>query len=95
MAASTLTHESPVLSASDWECAEAYYEAEIFPTVDKPENLGLHLTMDVDTREYWIERSKFGIEEAMRIRRERPSARLAGFRIGYDAAYGYISPIKS
>jgi hypothetical protein len=90
MAASTLTSDIPLITTEEANQAQAYYESVVLRVVLNEENFGKKLVMDIDTHEYWIDRSKQEIEVSWRIRQERPQARLFGFRIGYDAVYGYF-----
>jgi hypothetical protein len=59
------------------------YEEELRFIVETPENIGKMLTVDIATGDYRIDDG--GIEGALELRRERPTAELFTLRIGYDA----------
>lgn len=90
MAVSTLATDKPIITDDEAKQAQAFYEATVLPQVLNEENHGKVLVMDIDTREYWIDRSKFEIEVALKLRQERPTARLHSYRIGFDAVYGWF-----
>ena len=91
MTVTTPTQAQSEITKQEWENAQAFYEDRILPAVLDKESFGKILVMDVDTQEYWIDRSRFGAEVAHKLREERPEARLILLRIGYDAAYGHIT----
>jgi hypothetical protein len=55
--------------------------------VETPDNIGKMLTIDVETGEYFID--KTGVEGMMLLKAKRPTARLFTLRIGYSAAVGF------
>jgi hypothetical protein len=55
--------------------------------VETPGNIGQMLTIDVETGEYFID--KTGVEGMMLLKAKRPTARLFTMRIGYSAAVGF------
>jgi hypothetical protein len=55
--------------------------------VETIDNIGKMLTIDVETGEYFID--KTGVEGMMLLKAKRPAARLFTLRIGYSAAVGF------
>jgi hypothetical protein len=55
--------------------------------VETPENIGKMLTIDVETGEYFIDKS--GVEGMMFLKAKRPISRLFTIRIGYSSAFGF------
>jgi hypothetical protein len=67
--------------------ANNMYADGIQQQVETPENIGKRLTIDVETGEYFIDKS--GVEGMMLLKSKRPLARLFTIRIGYSAAFGF------
>jgi hypothetical protein len=67
--------------------ANEMYVNGIQQQVEIPDNIGKMLTIDVETGEYFID--KTGVEGMMLLKAKRPAARLFTMRIGYSAAVGF------
>jgi hypothetical protein len=67
--------------------ASSMYVDGIQQQVETTDNIGKMLTIDVETGEYFIDKS--GVEGMMFLKAKRPSARLFTIRIGYSAAFGF------
>jgi hypothetical protein len=63
------------------------YRREIQQQVETADNIGKMLTIDIETGEYFIDRT--GVEGMMFLKAKRPIARLFTLRIGYSAAVGF------
>ena len=63
------------------------YANGIQQQVETNDNIGKMLTIDVETGEYFIDRT--GVEGMMLLKSKRPTARLFTLRIGYSAAVGF------
>jgi hypothetical protein len=63
------------------------YEAGIRETVEIDSNIGQMVIIDVETGAYHIDAT--GIESARYLRRQNPTARLFGIRIGYNVAVSF------
>jgi len=75
--------------------AKALYETTIRQQVEREENIGKMIIIDVATGNYKID--KTGLEAARNLREKNPNARLFGVRIGYPVAVsfgGSIEPIR-
>jgi hypothetical protein len=67
--------------------ASEMYSTGIQQQVETSENIGKMLTIDVETGEYFID--KTGVEGMMFLKAKRPTARLFTLKIGYSAAVGF------
>ena len=67
--------------------AISLYTDGIQQQVEISDNIGKMLTIDVETGEYFIDKS--GVEGMMFLKAKRPTARLFTIRIGYSAAFGF------
>jgi hypothetical protein len=67
--------------------ASNMYANGIQQQVETPDNIGKMLTIDVETGEYFIDKS--GVEGMMFLKAKRHSARLFTLRICYSAAFGF------
>ena len=63
------------------------YSNGIQQQVETADNTGKMLTIDIETGEYFIDRT--GVEGMMFLKARRPIARLFTLRIGYSAAVGF------
>ena len=63
------------------------YEQKIRLLVETPENIGKMLTLDVETGEYKIGVNT--IEGAIKLKQNRPMARLFTVRIGHDVGVSF------
>lgn len=63
------------------------YSNGIQQQVETADNTGKMLTIDIETGEYFIDRT--GVEGMMFLKAKRPIARLFTLRIGYSAAVGF------
>ena len=68
------------------------YEQKLRRLVEKPENIGKIISIDVDSGDYAIADELLSSGDLLRKR--RPDARMYGARIGYDAVYGIGGTIK-
>ncbi|MBW4507619.1 MAG: hypothetical protein KME64_14060 [Scytonematopsis contorta HA4267-MV1] len=64
--------------------AKELYEASIRQEVEREENIGQMIIIDVETGEYKID--KTGLSSARYLRKKHPNARLFGIKIGYNVA---------
>ena len=55
--------------------------------VEIPDNIGKMLTIDVETGEYFIDKS--GVEGMMYLKAKKHTARLFTIRIGHSVAFGF------
>jgi hypothetical protein len=67
--------------------AAEMYTNGIQQQVEIPDNIGKMLTIDVETGEYFID--KTGVEGMMLLKSKRPTARLFTLKICYSAAVGF------
>ena len=67
--------------------AKEFYENGIRQEVEHGDNIGKMITIDAETGEYGID--KTGIETAMKLKQNKPMARLFTMRIGYDVAFSF------
>ncbi len=67
--------------------ANEMYGSGIQQQVETSDNIGKMLTIDVETGEYFID--KTGVEGMMFLKAKRPTARLFTLKIGYIAAVGF------
>ncbi|MBD2528766.1 hypothetical protein H6G97_03975 [Nostoc flagelliforme FACHB-838] len=67
--------------------AKELYKQTIFQQVEREENIGRMVIIEIETGEYAID--KIGIELARYLRNEHPFARLFGIRIGYKVAVSF------
>jgi hypothetical protein len=67
--------------------AAEIYTSRIQQQVETDDNIGKMLTIDIETGEYFIDRT--GVEGMMFLKAKRPIARLFTLRIGYSAAVGF------
>lgn len=61
-----------------------WYADAIRANVEREENIGNMVIIDVETGEYEVDPS--GLDSAKRLRERHPDAKLYGIRIGYRAA---------
>ena len=64
--------------------AQDLYDSAIRPQVEKPENVGKMVVIDIETGDFGVD--ELGFDSANALRRKNPNARLFGIRIGYDVA---------
>lgn len=67
--------------------ASEMYSSGIQQQEEASDNIGKMLTIDVETGEYFID--KTGVEGMMFLKAKRPTARLFTLKIGYSAAVGF------
>ncbi|MEH2321224.1 hypothetical protein [Nostoc sp.] len=67
--------------------ARELYENSIRQQVEREENIGKMVIIDIETGEYAVD--KIGIESARYLRNKHPFARLYGIRIGYKVAVSF------
>jgi hypothetical protein len=67
--------------------AAEIYSSGIQQQVETDDNIGKMLTIDIETGEYFID--KTGVEGMMFLKAKRPIARLFTLKIGYSAAFGF------
>ncbi|MDB9314493.1 hypothetical protein PN462_15380 [Spirulina sp. CS-785/01] len=67
--------------------AKQFYEQDIRPQVECPENIGKMIVIDAETGEYGIDTT--GVESALTLKEKNPKARLFTMRIGYDVAVSF------
>ncbi|BAZ51894.1 hypothetical protein NIES4103_45530 [Nostoc sp. NIES-4103] len=67
--------------------AKELYENSIRKQVEREENIGKMVIIDIETGEYAVD--KTGIESARYLWKKHPLARLFGFRIGYKVAASF------
>lgn len=64
--------------------ARELYNKTIRSEVEREENIGKMVIIDVETGKYGVD--KTGLTSARYLRQENPNARLFGIRIGYNVA---------
>lgn len=64
--------------------AESLYDQQIRQEVEREENIGKMVIIDIATGEYEVD--KTGLEAAKHLREKNPNGRLFGIRIGYKVA---------
>jgi hypothetical protein len=64
--------------------ARELYDTRIRDEVEREENVGKMVIIDVETGEYGVDET--GLPSARRLREKNPNARLFGIRIGYNVA---------
>jgi hypothetical protein len=69
--------------------AKELYENSISQQVEREENIGKMVIIDIETGEYAVD--KTGLESARYLRNKHPFARLYGIRIGYKVAVSFSS----
>ncbi|MGF1934101.1 MAG: hypothetical protein RM347_006835 [Nostoc sp. ChiQUE02] len=72
--------------------AKELYENSIRQQVERQENIGKMVIIDIETGEYAID--KIGIESARYLLTKNPFARLFGIRIGYKAAASFSGEME-
>ncbi len=61
------------------------YEERIRSLVEKPENIGKQIVIDVETGDFEVDEA--GLTASRRLLARHPGAALYGLRIGYNAVY--------
>jgi hypothetical protein len=64
--------------------AEKLYEERIRQEVEREENIGKMVIIDIETGEYGVDAT--GLESAKYLRQKNPNGRFFGIRIGYNFA---------
>jgi len=64
--------------------AENLYDERIRQEVEREENMGKMVIIDIETGEYAMD--KTGLEAVKHLREKNPNGRFFGIRIGYKAA---------
>jgi hypothetical protein len=64
--------------------AEKLYEERIRQEVEREENIGKMVIIDIETGEYGVDET--GLESAKYLRQKNPNGRFFGIRIGYNVA---------
>jgi hypothetical protein len=64
-----------------------FYENGIRQAVEHGDNIGKMIVIDAETGEYGIDPT--GVETALKLKKQKPIARLFTIRIGYDVAAGF------
>jgi hypothetical protein len=72
--------------------AKELYENNIRQQVEREENIGKMVIIDIETGEYAVD--KTGIESAHLLREKNPYARLFGIRIGYKVAVSFSGEME-
>jgi hypothetical protein len=72
--------------------AKELYENSIRQQVEREENIGKMVIIDIETGEYAVD--KTGIESAQYLRNKHPLARLFGIRIGYKVAASFSGEME-
>lgn len=67
--------------------ARELYETSIRQQVEREENIGKMVIIDVETGEYAIDNT--GLESARYLRQQNPNTRLFGICIGYNVAASF------
>lgn len=67
--------------------AKHFYENGIRQQVECDDNIGKMIVIDAETGEYGID--KTGVETALKLKLQKPNARLFTLRIGYDVAVSF------
>ncbi|MCC5617613.1 hypothetical protein LC605_21480 [Nostoc sp. CHAB 5836] len=67
--------------------AKELYENSIRQQVEREENIGKMVIIDIETGEYAVD--KTGLESAQYLRNKNPFVRLYGIRIGYKVAVSF------
>jgi hypothetical protein len=64
-----------------------FYENGIRQAVEHGDNVGKMIVIDAETGEYSVDPT--GVETALKLKKQKPMARLFTIRIGYDVAAGF------
>jgi hypothetical protein len=64
-----------------------FYEHGIRQAVEHGDNIGKMIVIDAETGAYGIDPT--GVETALKLKEQKPMARLFTIRIGYDVAAGF------
>jgi hypothetical protein len=64
--------------------AEKLYDEQIRQEVEREENIGKMVIIDIETGDYAVD--KMGLESARQLRKKNPNGRFFGIRIGYKVA---------
>jgi hypothetical protein len=67
--------------------ARQFYEQGIRQGVEHAGNIGQMIVIDAETGEYGIDPT--GVEMALKMKAQKPAARLFTIRIGYDVSAGF------
>ncbi len=67
--------------------AKQFYENDIRQHVEHGDNIGKMIVIDAETGEYGIDPT--GVETALKLKHQKPNARLFTIRIGYDVAVSF------
>jgi len=80
--------EAILLSSSEVaRRAQELYDKKIRAEVEREENIGKMVIIDIETGEYGVD--KTGLSSAKKMRQEKPYARLFGIKIGYNVAAAF------
>ncbi|MBH8577636.1 hypothetical protein I8752_32670 [Nostocaceae cyanobacterium CENA369] len=84
----------PILLSSEevGRRAREIYENSIRQQVEREENIGKMVIIDIETGEYAVD--KIGIESAKYLRKKHPFAQLFGIRIGYKVAVSFSGEME-
>ncbi|RCJ29096.1 hypothetical protein A6770_01520 [Nostoc minutum NIES-26] len=84
----------PILLSSEevGRRAREIYENSIRQQVEREENIGKMVIIDIETGEYAVD--KTGIESSHLLRQKNPYARLFGIRIGYKVAVSFSGEME-
>ncbi|MBH8562741.1 hypothetical protein I8748_11210 [Nostoc sp. CENA67] len=72
--------------------AKELYENNIRQQVEREENIGKMVIIDIETGDYAVD--KTGIESARYLRNKHPLARFFGIRIGYKVAASFSGEME-
>ena len=64
--------------------AEKLYDERIRQQVERAENIGKMVIIDIETGDYSVD--KMGLESVRQLRKKNPNGRFFGIRIGYKVA---------
>jgi len=94
MEVATMSH--PRISDGEIDqCGQKLYEERIRSLVEKPENIGKQIVIDVETGDFEVDED--GLTASRRLLARHPGAALYGLRIGYNAVYslgGVLRPTQ-
>ena len=73
------------------EIGRQVYQSKVRPTLEGPEEpIGYFLAVDHNSRDWELDEELY--KAARRLRARQPDADIYGFRVGFPAAFGSLSP---
>lgn len=72
-----------------WELGREIYDDHIRPAVEKEENIGKLINIDLDSGDYEIDTDRNSVALTDRLLAKHPNARIIQLRIGYHTVHSF------